>query len=176
LEKYKTGAEIYNDRMAKIWDNGQNIIDSRDVITSINELEEERDTLKDTSDEAETALKDVAPEDAEETHMEELQDAADSAREDLEAWNDENGEYLKTLQELDSEGRDATSEWKHGEALIRDSYFEEYAQQLADDIGAIDRNAEWPVNCIDWKQAAEQLQQDYSSVDFDGQDYWIRSN
>jgi hypothetical protein len=32
----------------------------------------------------------------------------------------------------------------------------------------------WPRNCIDWKEAAEQLQQDYSCVEFDGTTYWYR--
>lgn len=49
-----------------------------------------------------------------------------------------------------------------------------HAQELADDIGAIDRNATWPCNCIDWDEAAEQLQQDYTEVDFDGVTYWVR--
>lgn len=58
--------------------------------------------------------------------------------------------------------------------FIRDSYFEEYAQELADDFGAIDRDAKWPQTCIDWKQAARELQQDYSSVEIDGVTYWYR--
>ena len=58
--------------------------------------------------------------------------------------------------------------------LICDSYFEDYAQELAKDIGAIDPNATWPLNCIDWEQAASELQTDYTSVDFDGTTYWYR--
>lgn len=58
--------------------------------------------------------------------------------------------------------------------LIRDDYFEEYAQELAEDIGAIDRNAAWPNNCIDWTQAAKELEMDYSSVDFDNIPYLYR--
>jgi hypothetical protein len=155
--------------------NGQDIIDSRDVIARIEELQDDREAYQDASNTAAEALKNVAPEDANEDHMFELQDEADGTLDELNNWDQVNGEELKALRALDSEGRDATSEWSHGEALIRDSYFEDYAMQLADDIGAIDRNAEWPVNCIDWKQAAEQLQQDYSSVNFEGEDYWIRS-
>ena len=59
--------------------------------------------------------------------------------------------------------------------LIADSYFTEYAQQLAEDIGAINPNASWPNNCIDWEHAARELQYDYSAVDIDGDRYWIRS-
>ena len=29
--------------------------------------------------------------------------------------------------------------------------------------------------CIDWAQAARELRMDYTSVDFDGVTYWIRS-
>ena len=58
--------------------------------------------------------------------------------------------------------------------LIRDSYFEDYARELADDIGAIDRHAQWPTNHIDWKSAAEALQEDYTSAVLDGVTYWMR--
>ena len=62
-----------------------------------------------------------------------------------------------------------------GASLIRDSYFKEYAEELADDIGAINKDASWPNDCIDWDQAARELQMDYSSVDFGGVEYWVRS-
>lgn len=58
--------------------------------------------------------------------------------------------------------------------MVRDSHFEEYAQTLAEDIGAIDRNATWPLTCIDWAQAARELQMDYSTVEYDGVTFWYR--
>mgnify|MGYP001610086472 CR=1 FL=1 len=63
-----------------------------------------------------------------------------------------------------------------GVQLIRASYFETYAEELAEDIGAIDRKLEgqWPYNHIDWKAAAEELMQDYTEIDFDGVTYWYR--
>jgi hypothetical protein len=67
------------------------------------------------------------------------------------------------------------SDWPYGETFIRDSYFEEYAQELADDIGAIDSDASWPNTCIDWERAARELQQDYTSYEFDGVTYWARA-
>lgn len=39
---------------------------------------------------------------------------------------------------------------------------EEFAQSFAEEIGAIDGNASWPNNCIDWEMAAEQLMYDYA--------------
>ena len=62
-----------------------------------------------------------------------------------------------------------------GAGLIRDSYFQSYAQELAEDIGAIPKDQTWPGRCIDWDQAARELQMDYSSVDFGGVEYWVRS-
>ena len=56
--------------------------------------------------------------------------------------------------------------------LIRDSYFQEYAEDLADDIGAIDRNAKWPLDHLDWEAAAASLKMDYTFVEFDGITYW----
>ena len=81
---------------------------------------------------------------------------------------------IKDLLALQEEA-EGSPDWRHGETLIRETYFKEYAQELAEDIGAIDRNASWPNNCIDWDEATDLLKQDYFSVDFDGVDYLIRS-
>lgn len=59
-------------------------------------------------------------------------------------------------------------------SLIRDSYFEDHAREMAEDTGAISRDAEWPNNHIDWPAAARELQQDYSSVKFNGVTFWYR--
>jgi hypothetical protein len=83
-------------------------------------------------------------------------------------------EELAALLALQEEAN-GSPDWQYGETLIRDTYFREYAQELAEDIGAIDRNASWPARCIDWDQAADELRQDYFSVEFDGATYWIRS-
>lgn len=80
---------------------------------------------------------------------------------------------LVALQKLQSEA-EGSADWADGETLIRDSYFKEYAQELAEDIGAISSEASWPYTCIDWDQATRELQMDYGSADFDGVTYWIR--
>lgn len=55
--------------------------------------------------------------------------------------------------------------------LIHDSYFEQYARDLADDIGL---PAGWPADYIDWEAAANALQRDYRSCEYVGQTYWYR--
>lgn len=134
--------------------NTADIIDSRDVIERIEELESER--------------AEYIEEWMEDKHLDVCDD---------QPWYDEHpsdGEELDGLLELAKEGEAYAADWVHGEALIRDTYFVEYAQQLADDIGAVDSNAGWPNTFIDWDAAADALQMDYTSVDFDGVEYWIR--
>ena len=39
---------------------------------------------------------------------------------------------------------------------------QEFAMETADSMGAVDKNANWPMNCIDWEYAAKELMYDYS--------------
>lgn len=41
----------------------------------------------------------------------------------------------------------------------------DFAQDLAEDIGAIDPDASWPNNCIDWDHATRELMYDYWTAD-----------
>jgi len=59
--------------------------------------------------------------------------------------------------------------------LILESEFEDYARELADDIGAIPADADWPAYCIDWERAARDLSMDYSLYTYQGQDYYNRA-
>lgn len=81
---------------------------------------------------------------------------------------------LAALIALQEQAEGYAPDWRHGATLIRDDHFEDYARQLAEDIGAIDEDARWPACYIDWEAAADALQMDYTSVDFDGITYWIR--
>lgn len=81
---------------------------------------------------------------------------------------------LVALLEFAKEG-EGFSDWPHGEVFVRDSYFETYARELADDLGLIRDDAVWPATCIDWEQAARELRMDYSSAEFDGVTYWARA-
>ncbi|MEM7200244.1 MAG: hypothetical protein AAF628_08275 [Planctomycetota bacterium] len=135
--------------------NMDDVIDSRDVIERIEELREIRDDWIDEVVENGGEF-DMAPEvDWHNAHTDE-------------------GCELDALEALAAEGEDYAADWVHGEALVRDSYFEEYAEQLAEDCGLIDSNVTWPNNCIDWTRAAQHLQYDYSAIDFDGVTYWVR--
>lgn len=138
--------------------NSEDIIDSRDVIARIEYLQDERDNLEE-----------LITEDG-------ISDEVKAERERaLAEWdNGDEGQELKALKAL-AEEASGYPDWTYGEMLIRDSYFEDYARELAEDIGAIPKNLGWPCNHIDWEGATNALKMDYFSVEFDGVEYWIRA-
>ena len=84
-------------------------------------------------------------------------------------------EELTNLKELAEQGENNASDWIHGSVLVRDSYFQEFAENEADELGLMNESSNsWPFNHIDWEAAAEELQQDYCEIDFDGVTYWVR--
>lgn len=159
--------------------SNQDIMDSRDVIEAYEELQAERDDLELQIENANDAIRDAQEAQAEsesddETAVDEAIIDLKAAREALSDWDDENGEELKTLRELCEEGESSADDWPHGVTLIRDSYFVQYAMDLADDLGLIDRKVGWPNSCIDWNQAARELKMDYTSLEFEGVTYYVR--
>lgn len=76
---------------------------------------------------------------------------------------------------LEREGIDIEDQARNEPMMIPDDDFADYAQELAEDIGRIDRDVRWPYTCIDWEEAARELQQDYSCVEVDGTEYWFHS-
>jgi len=85
---------------------------------------------------------------------------------------EEEREELDTLRELRDEVGD---EWSYGATLIPEEEFEDYARDFAQGFGAVSDDAAWPCTCIDWKQAAQELAMDYTSVEYDGTTYLVRS-
>jgi hypothetical protein len=85
-------------------------------------------------------------------------------------------EFQDELDKLEEFKSDVSSgEWKYGMAFIADEHFEDYARQMAEDIGAISSsNGGWPMDYIDWERAADALKMDYSSVELDGNTFWYR--
>ena len=119
--------------------NTQDVIDSRDVIERIEELE--------------------------------ILIAGESKSDDFLEYTDE---YDK-LVSLKEECEQYSSEWKYGIALIHESYFEYYVQDLLSDIGVLPREIPWYI-VIDWKKTADNIKIDYTDVDFDGETYYIRNS
>jgi hypothetical protein len=93
--------------------------------------------------------------------------------------HEDSAEFLliyRTLKDLQG-GGGGDEQWRgdwYPSTLIRDSYFQEYAKNLAEDCGMVSSNQSWPNYCIDWEYAAKELQYDYSATDIGGITYWFR--
>lgn len=137
--------------------NMDDVIDSRDVIARIQELEDELQDLEDAADEM----------------------ADDTVRcteimAEISEWRSgDNGQELKALRALASEAEDYAPDWQHGETLIRESYWPTYAKQLVEDVGDLPHNIPHYI-VIDWEATADNLKVDYTEVDFDGVTYLVR--
>jgi hypothetical protein len=89
--------------------------------------------------------------------------------------SDEEKAELASLESLKEECQPYCGDWEYGALLIHEDKFAEYAQDLFRDTtdlstATLDR---WPFNCIDWSKAAQELAQDYFSVEFDGETYYF---
>jgi hypothetical protein len=90
------------------------------------------------------------------------------------------GAEIFELVELKSVAKTASEyseEWEYGVTLVRDDYFTEYVREYAIDCGfVLPKSDEWLYTfvTVDWDAAAESLQDDYSSVTFDGVTYWVQ--
>lgn len=147
--------------------NSQDVIDSRDILERISELESELSEMVIDSEDGVDGSRTV--------DLTSMTAAEREADDDLQPWTDEHEELLtlrKLVEDIDNYAGDSA---RDSVGLIRDSYFEDHARELADDLGALKNADTWPLTCIDWERAADHLKQDYSAIDYDGVEYWVRS-
>jgi hypothetical protein len=92
-----------------------------------------------------------------------------------EAFEDFEPERLVALEEVEAQLsmtlRDLAKE--EGTA-IPDYDFENYAMDLARDVGMVDKDS-IIYSYVDWESFAGDLKGDYSSFEYEGETYWIRS-
>lgn len=86
-------------------------------------------------------------------------------------------ERLADLRSLDEQLHGGIRKYAENEPLlIENDRFEDYARELAEDLGIIDgRENAWPTNFIDWEAATNALRVDYTEVTFEGDKYLIRT-
>lgn len=121
---------------------------------------------------------------------EELDRRIESEREDLPEFRKHEAIFLaltpdeiKEWEALSNliEHANASPDWNYGETLIRDSYFEDYIEQLIDDcypeVSKALSSGEWPMRHLklDIEDAAKEAKQDYFEVTFNGSTYLIRA-
>lgn len=129
------------------------IIDVRDIIARVEDLEDNIVTFSEDEDDERRAKAwgEANPEDAQELAV-----------------------LTAILDELEGYGGD--EQWRgdwYPVTLIRETYFPTYCEELCDDIGAVPRD--FPAYIvIDWEATARNLRVDYSEVAIDGVTYFYR--
>ncbi len=125
--------------------------------------------LQDAVQDALATLKDAETDEA----KAEAQDALDAAETELSAEDMLELEQLESLRDEIGESRGKIND--EGGPFVHENDFRDYAMELAEETGAISRDAAWPYTCIDWDRATDELKMDYSVVTWDGVDYLYRS-
>lgn len=136
------------------------VIDSRDVIERIGDLESD---LEDLYDEYAEATPNHA---AFETWLR-------AAAIDRECDYQDDAIELMELQAFAQSAQNYSPDWEYGSTLIREDYFVEYCKELLADIGDIPREIPDYI-VIDWEATSENLKVDYTEVDFGGVTYYVR--
>ena len=131
--------------MSRVIANTETIIDSRDVIERIEDLQDQMDSY-------ESDLEDWKAEEPDEWGL------------DYDLWlkdepqcplDEEELDELKMLTKL-AEQCEGYSDWEYGETLIHEKHFEDYCQELCEDIGDIPKNMPSYI-VIDWASTADNL-------------------
>lgn len=140
------------------------IIDTRDIIERIEELEETREALREEFD--------AMPENAGIDFDRWVCDMTGSA------WSREEQNELDALTAImeDLKGNGGDEQWRgdwYPVTLIRESYFREYCLDLCHDIGSIPRDLPDYIE-IDWEATARNLRVDYTYTEIDGVNYLYR--
>jgi hypothetical protein len=152
--------------------NDQDIIDSREIIERIEELESEHEALKEAVADAKAVYEYHDSEDTKSSP--EWTDLVDARRYLTEWLDSEAPAELQALKALAKEAEPESSDWQYGETLIRRSYFVDYVMGMLVDCGYLPKNMPWYIE-IDEEATARNIEQDYASVDFEGVEYLIRS-
>lgn len=154
--------------------NTSDIIDSRDVIARIAELESDLQSEYDDI-EGEEFVVGSAYEDNEGEAVKikpSFEEWVELQKEDAaSASHDEAKEYA-ILAKLAEDGANSAEDWQYGATLIRESYFEKYCRELVSDIGDLPTYLP-DYLVIDWDETADNLRVDYTEVAYDGVTYLV---
>lgn len=137
-----------------------NIIDTRDLIGTRDELKEQI---------LDSFLDDFP-------HYADMTESFEDIRfeeEELDSWKLDWVEDLSEITRIDELENEIGSEFEDGVQLIEEADFEDYCADLLEDLGYISRDFPSWIE-IDWGATASNIRLDYSEVEFDGITYLYR--
>ena len=139
-------------------DYSDNMLDTRDLDERLDYLTGIKDVRADWMDAKREAMSDAEIDELENNEPEEFTD-----------------EMEKELAELE-EAKSEISEWRDGKALIKDSHWVDFCREFVTDIGDLPSNLPiYIADNIDWEGVADDLSNDYGTIDIMGNTFYYRN-
>ena len=106
-------------------------------------------------------------------HYEEMTESFEDIRfeeEEIESWKEDFEDELKEIEEINTIEIELGSEFEYGVTLVDVDDWEEYVEELLEDIGYIPKDFPSWIE-IDWEATANNVRQDYIEVEYQGNSY-----
>jgi len=94
--------------------------------------------------------------------------------EEIQDWKEYWIEDINHIEEINSIESEIGREFEYGCTLILEEDFEDYIEELLEDIGYIPKDFPRWIE-IDWSATAENVKQDYSSLSYQDEEYLYRA-
>ena len=110
-------------------------------------------------------------------HYEEMTESFEDIRfeeEEIESWKEDFEDGLKEIEEIDDVENELGSEFEYGVTLVDVDDWEEYVEELLEDIGYIPKDFPSWIE-IDWEATANNVKVDYTEVTYQGNSYLGRA-
>ena len=136
--------------------SGADLLDIRTLIEEIESLESQIEDM-------ESEIADMDPNEDDTPEQEKLQEL-----------RDELAPIASFVEEFKGYGGD--HQWRgdwYPVTFIADSYFVEAMEEEVKDLGYVSEDLPWFIK-IDWEATAHNMQQDYTSGEYEGVTYWAR--
>lgn len=106
-------------------------------------------------------------------HYEEMTESFEDIRfeeKEIKSWKQDFEDELKEIEEIDDVENELGSEFKHGVTLVDVDDWVEYVEQDLEDCGYISKDFPSWIE-IDWEATADNVKQDYTEVNYQGNSY-----
>ena len=110
-------------------------------------------------------------------HYQEMTESFEDIRfeeEEIESWKEDFEDELKEIEEIDTIENELGSEFDYGITLVDVDDWEEFVEQDLKDLGYIPKDFPSWIE-IDWEATANNVRQDYTEVEYQGNSYLGRS-
>lgn len=110
-------------------------------------------------------------------HYQEMTESFEDIRfeeEEIQSWKEDFEDELKEIEEIDTIENELGSEFDYGITLVDVDDWEEFVEQDLKDLGYIPKDFPSWIE-IDWEATANNVRQDYTEVEYQGNSYLGRS-